>query len=235
MGHDPDAPACSGLSRRIRPEQEDQACAIALEQPRQIRTGLARIVAQFGIRPSLEWLRRLLRRHRMRYKRIRASLRSKREQAAFHSRSHEIDAAAQELVALQQEEAAGRIKLYYGDAAGFALRPALSYAWQRIGARIEYSKSGIKHQVYRAEGIRKCIICVLSDPRCSFRNTRRLPTRQPSSQHHPDPRPVVASGSTAGIRPRTALQRYTALAVRMSAGVRMRSAALGSVASRWAR
>jgi transposase len=78
----------------------------------------------------------------MRYKRIRASLRSKREQAAFHSRSHEIDAAAQELVALQQEEAAGRIKLYYGDAAGFALRPALSYAWQRIGARIAVPQTG---------------------------------------------------------------------------------------------
>ena len=125
----------SGRPRTLTPEQEDQARAIALEAPRQTRLGLARIEEHFGIERSLGWLRGLLRAGRLRYKRIRASLRPKRNEAAFRQ-------AQKELAALERQEAAGEIDLYYLDEAGFALRPSLAYAWQPIGERLEVPHTG---------------------------------------------------------------------------------------------
>jgi len=124
-----------GRPRTLNPEQEDRARAIALEEPRQIKLGLARIQEVFGIERSLDWLRTLLREGQLRYIRLRASLRNKRDLAAFRE-------AQQELSDLQEQEAAGEIDLYYFDEAGFALRPALSYAWQPIGERLEVEQTG---------------------------------------------------------------------------------------------
>lgn len=125
----------SGRPRTLDPEQEDRARAIVLEEPRQIKLGLARIQETFGIERSLDWLRTLLREGHLRYKRIRASLRRKRQEAAFR-------AAQQELAELQRQEAAGAIDLYYFDEAGFALRPSLAYAWQPIAERLEVEQTG---------------------------------------------------------------------------------------------
>ncbi len=125
----------SGRPRTLNAQQEDQARAIALEEPRQIKLGLARIRETFGITRSLAWLRTLLREGHLRYKRIRASLRRKRDEAAFR-------AAQQELADFQRQEAAGEIDLYYFDEAGFGLRPSLAYAWQPIGARLEVEQTG---------------------------------------------------------------------------------------------
>lgn len=124
-----------GRPRTLNPDQEDRARAIALEEPRQIKLGLARIQEVFSIERSLDWLRGLLRRGHLRYKRLRASLRRKRDEAAFRQNQQELDG-------LQRQEAAGEIDLYYLDEAGFALRPSLAYAWQPIGARLEVEHTG---------------------------------------------------------------------------------------------
>lgn len=125
----------SGRPRTLTDDEQQQACAIVLEEPRQIKLGLARIEQTFGIKRSLDWLRDLLHAERLRYKRIRASLRSKRDETAFR-------AAREALAVLERREAAGEIDLYYLDEAGFALRPALSYAWQPVGERLEVLHTG---------------------------------------------------------------------------------------------
>jgi transposase len=127
--------ARSGRPRTLDAEQENRARAIALDEPRQIKLGLARIQETFGIERSLDWLRGLLREGHLRYKRIRASLRGKRDEAAFRE-------AQQQLAQLQRQEAAGEIDRYYFDEAGFALRPSLAYAWQPIGERLEVEQTG---------------------------------------------------------------------------------------------
>ena len=124
-----------GRPRALKADEEDRALAIALEEPRQIKLGLGRIEQLVGRRLSLDWLRGRLRQRAYRYKRLRASLRRKREEAAFRQ-------AQQELGELQRREAAGEIDLYYGDESGFALRPALAYAWQPVGKRIEVEHTG---------------------------------------------------------------------------------------------
>ena len=82
-----------GRPRTLNPEQEDRARAIALETPRQIKLGLARIEEAFSVERSLGWLRGLLREGHLRYKRIRASLRRKRDEVAFRQAQQELRGA----------------------------------------------------------------------------------------------------------------------------------------------
>lgn len=127
----------SGRPAKIPPDQHDQIVAIALEEPRQLKRGLALITEQFGITLSLESLRRLLRAQHYRYKRIRTSLRQKRNRAAFEQ-------AQRDLRDLERQEEAGQIALYYFDQCGFALRPVVPYAWQPVGQRLEVQHTGGK-------------------------------------------------------------------------------------------
>jgi len=61
---------------------------------------------------------------------MRKSLKGKRDQAEFEQSQKEI-------AELQQQEAAGKIALYYFDEAGFSLTPEVPYAWQEVGETIE--------------------------------------------------------------------------------------------------
>lgn len=67
---------------------------------------------------------------KLRWKRMRKSLKGKRDQAEFE------DAQA-EIAALHQQEARGEIDVYYFDEAGFSLTPDVPYAWQEVGETIE--------------------------------------------------------------------------------------------------
>jgi hypothetical protein len=71
------------------------------------------------------------------WKRIRKSLRSKRDQAKF-------DAATVEIKALIQQHKNGGIDLCYFDEAGFTLEPSVPYAWQPTNETIEIPSSKSK-------------------------------------------------------------------------------------------
>ncbi len=120
----------SGRPSVLSKKEQDEALKMVLEEPRQIKYGLAKIHAHFKTTLSLDWLRGLLRQHGYRYKRMRTSLRNKRDEAAFR-------AAHAELELLKAQEDQGLIDLYYCDESGFALRPVVPYAWQPTGERIE--------------------------------------------------------------------------------------------------
>lgn len=61
---------------------------------------------------------------------MRKSLKGKREQTEFERSKAEI-------AELHQQEAAGKIDVYYFDEAGFSLTPEVPYAWQEVGETIE--------------------------------------------------------------------------------------------------
>ncbi len=75
-------------------------------------------------------LKRLAKRARLRWKRVRKSLKSLRDPEAF-------DRCKRALEALQKQEANGKIALSYCDEAGFALDPTIPSAGQEAGEVIE--------------------------------------------------------------------------------------------------
>ncbi len=71
-----------------------------------------------------------MKRQGYKWRRVRRSLKSKRDETAFRK-------AQAELEALKRREDLGEIELYYFDGSGFSLTPAVPYAWQAPGQRIE--------------------------------------------------------------------------------------------------
>ena len=61
---------------------------------------------------------------------MRKSLKSLRDPEAFAQGQRALEA-------LQKQEDAGKIDVYYCDEAGFALDPSMPYAWQAAGEVIE--------------------------------------------------------------------------------------------------
>ncbi len=67
---------------------------------------------------------------RLRWKRLRKSLKRLRDPEAFAQGKRALEA-------LQQQEDTGKIDLYYFDESGFALDPTIPYAWQEPESVIE--------------------------------------------------------------------------------------------------
>lgn len=120
-----DAPR-SGRPRVTTPEQQ----AALLEQlhadPKQLKASAARL----DLSVSLATLKRIVKRAGYSWRRVRRSLRAKRDERAFRE-------AQADLARLQAQEDRGEVDLYYFDAAGFSRVPAVPYAWQAAGHRVE--------------------------------------------------------------------------------------------------
>ena len=129
-----------GLENKPRPgrppsiDRADEAKVLdeVRQEPRQLKTVIARLSGFFSV--SRSTLKRLLKRHGYRWRRVRRSLKSQRDEAAFR-------AAQAELKVLQKQEDAGQIGLVYFDEAGFSLVPVVPYAWQAPGQQIELPSS----------------------------------------------------------------------------------------------
>ena len=74
---------------------------------------------------------------RQRWKRVRRSLRSKREEELFRAAQAELNELRSAL-----RLGGGGFEVWYFDEAGFSLLPSVPYAWQPIGERIELTSSG---------------------------------------------------------------------------------------------
>jgi transposase len=113
----------SGRPTKLTPEEQELAKQYLNEDPRSLKTVVDRLEKKTQKRLSISALKRLAKKAGLRWKRVRKSLKSLREPAAF-------DRCKRELEALQKQEDKGKIDLYYFDEAGFALNPAIPYAWQ---------------------------------------------------------------------------------------------------------
>jgi DDE superfamily endonuclease len=82
-----------------------------------------RLARQTEKRLSLSTLKRLAKKARLRWKRVRKSLKRLRDPKAFAR-------CQRALAALQKQEDQGQIALYDFDESGFALDPTIPYAWQ---------------------------------------------------------------------------------------------------------
>jgi len=120
----------SGRPPKLTPEEQQLAIAYIKEEPRSLKQVVERLTNKTAKRLSISSLKRLAKRGRLRWKRVRKSLKSLRDPAAFARCQRELEA-------LQQQEDKGKLALYYFDEAGFALDPSIPYAWQESGTIIE--------------------------------------------------------------------------------------------------
>jgi transposase len=120
----------SGRPPKLTPEEKALARQYILEEPRCLKQVVERLHQKTAKRLSLSSLKRLAKKVRLRWKRVRKSLKSLRDPEEFAKCQRELEA-------LQKQEDQGKIALYYFDESGFSLEPCIPYAWQETGTVIE--------------------------------------------------------------------------------------------------
>jgi len=120
----------SGRPSILNTTENELAKQYIKEEPRSLKNVAERLAQKTAKRLSMSSLKRLAKKARLRWKRVRKSLKSLRDPIAFAQCKRELEA-------LQKQEDQGRIDLYYFDEAGFTLDPYIPYAWQEPGTVIE--------------------------------------------------------------------------------------------------
>ncbi len=120
----------SGRPSKLTPDEQALAQQYIKEEPRALKGVVERFATKTAKRLSISSLKRLAKKARLRWKRVRKSLKRLREPEAFARCQRELEA-------LQQQEDTGKINLYYFDESGFALDPTIPYAWQEPESVIE--------------------------------------------------------------------------------------------------
>jgi len=127
----------SGRPSKLSDDEADEAVKLLKEEPRSIKKAVAATREKTGKEIS-EWtLKRIAKNAELRWKRMRRSVKGRRDQGEF-------ERVQEEITALHEQEAAGEVGLYYFDESGFSLTPDVPYAWQAVGETIEISSSRSK-------------------------------------------------------------------------------------------
>lgn len=123
---------CQGRGRRsILTEQEQNILVQRVEKsPRSLKSVLAKFEKDLGISVSIDTIKCICKKAGLVWKRVRKSLRTKRNQDRF-------DAATDEINLLIQQHKDNELDLCYFDESGFTLEPSVPYAWQQKGETIE--------------------------------------------------------------------------------------------------
>lgn len=117
--------------------QEPEIIEMVEKSPRSLKQVLAEIEKRWNIRLSKSTLKRLCKKASLSWKRVRKSLRSKRDDEEF--------AKAVEAIKIRLDQAdKGELNFYYFDESGFTLEPCVPYAWQRVGEQIKVPSSKSK-------------------------------------------------------------------------------------------
>jgi transposase len=119
-----------GRKPTLNEKEQKQAIKIVEKDPRSSKRSLTKIEEKTGKKISRETLKRILKKGNKTWKRLRRSLRGKRDEVDFQ-------AAQAELAGFRADAEAGEIDFYYFDEAGFTLDPGVPYAWQTVGETIE--------------------------------------------------------------------------------------------------
>lgn len=123
----------SGRPKKIEID-EDFLIEEIKENPKSLKTIIAELKKELNIDISISYLKKLCKKMGYSWKRIRKSLKSKRNHEEFE-RSKEL---IEKLVRSANE---GEFDLFYFDESGFTLEPCVPYAWQPKGEHIEVPSS----------------------------------------------------------------------------------------------
>lgn len=123
-----------GRRRILSITEEIEVIDIIKKTPRSLKQALVEIKKCWGIKLSIKTLKRLCKKSGLSWKRVRKSLRGKRDDEQFYI-------ALKEIKELVKQVDSGDEDLYYFDESGFTLEPSVPYAWQNIGQQIEIPSS----------------------------------------------------------------------------------------------
>jgi transposase len=126
-----------GRHKILSPEKEEKVVEITTSSPRSLNQVLAEIQKRWEVKISRSTLKRTCKKIGLSWKRVRKSLRGKRDDEKFA-------ATLVELKVLMHQADKGEIDFYYFDESGFTLEPCVPYAWQPVGEHIEIPSSKSK-------------------------------------------------------------------------------------------
>ena len=127
----------SGAPSRLSASDVAVIKRILTEHPHSPKTILAKFIKETRKTISMSTLRRVIKKANFSWKRVRKSLKHKRN-------PEEFEKAKQEILALKERQKEKKIDLYYFDECGFSLNPVIPYAYQPIGKTIEIPLSNAK-------------------------------------------------------------------------------------------
>ena len=108
----------SGRPSKLTPDEQELAKQYLKAEPRSLKEVVERLTRKTEKCFSISSLKRLAKRGRLRWKRVRKSVKRLRDDTAFAQCKRELEA-------LQKQEEQGEIDLYYFDESGFALDPTI--------------------------------------------------------------------------------------------------------------
>jgi transposase len=126
-----------GRPSLLSDKQKSAVISQVKKSPRSLKTVLSNLESELGFTISIDTLKNLCKQAGLVWKRVRKSLRAKRNQDDF-------DASIEELKLLIQQHKDNKIDLCYFDESGFTLEPCVPYAWQSVGKTIEIPSSKSK-------------------------------------------------------------------------------------------
>ena len=116
---------------------EEKILEIVNDSPRSLKCVLDKIEKELGITLTLSTLKRLCKKAKLSWKRVRKSLKNKRNPELFEK-------SVKMIKGLIAQEDNGEIDLYFFDESGFTLEPCVPYAWQPVNETIELPASKSK-------------------------------------------------------------------------------------------
>lgn len=127
----------SGRPRILCHETEANVFSRINQSPRSLKKVISELTDDLGLTLSISTLKRVCKRAGLSWKRIRKSLKSKRDPKLFEQ-------SRQQLAALIKQSQQKEIDLFYFDESGFTLEPCIPYAWQPLGETLEVPSSKSK-------------------------------------------------------------------------------------------
>lgn len=120
----------SGRPRKLTKIQETKTLELIHQSPRSLKSVMGELAQKFGITLTVSTLKTVCKRAGLSWKRIRKSLKSKRDPVLF-------ERSQKQLESLIQQANSHQIDLFYFDESGFTLEPCVPYAWQTRGETLE--------------------------------------------------------------------------------------------------
>lgn len=124
----------AGRPSKLTEEEKEKLKELVKEEPRSIKQIAGQIEKRWKKKVSVSTLKRQLKQAGYVWKRMRASLRGKRNEKAYDKGKMLVDIC-------RQLEEQGALDLYYFDESGFSLTPSIPYGWQEKNKQIELPAS----------------------------------------------------------------------------------------------
>ena len=124
----------SGRPPSLTPDEQHKVDQYLQDHPKDLKQVVHVLEQETTKRVSTKTLKRLIKKHRYVWKRLRKTPAKSPEPATYQR-------AQERIASLQAREQAGACELWYFDASGFCLEPCIPYAWQPIGHTLELPQS----------------------------------------------------------------------------------------------